>query len=110
MSTTSFPFDVSYSGADMAALFGVPIETFKSGDEFDFTSTITLNDGRVYNSLVTGCVECPDTLVDEEGNPLDPGTWNGGTIDSVIMQSGDTNENGLLPAVYYRVKYLDPSD
>ena len=44
-STTSFPFDVSYSTADMAALFNVPAETFKTGDQFFFTSIITLTDG-----------------------------------------------------------------
>lgn len=108
-STTSFPFDVSYSTADMAALFNVPVETFKTGDQFFFTSTITTTDGRVYNSIVTACEECPDTLVDEDGNPLDPGMWNGGTIDGVLLQGGDTGENFILPAVYWVVKYLDPS-
>lgn len=108
-STTSFPFDVSYSTADMAALFNVPAETFKTGDQFFFTSTITTTDGRVYNSIVTACEECPDTLVDEDGNPLDPGMWNGGTIDGVLLQGGDTGENFILPAVYWVVKYLDPS-
>lgn len=108
-STTSFPFDVSYSTADMAALFNVPAETFETGDQFFFTSIITLTDGTVYNSMVSACEECPDTLEDEDGNPLDPGTWNGGTIDGVLLQGGDTGENFLLPAIYWVVKYLDPT-
>ena len=109
-STTSFPFDISYTSADMATLFNVPVETFVTGDEFFFTSIITLNDGTVYNSTVTSCDECPDALVDEDGNPLDPGAWNGGTIDGVLLQGGDTGENFLLPAIYWTVKYLDPTE
>ena len=109
MSTTSFPFDISYTSADMATLFNVPVETFATGDEFFFTSIITLNDGTVYNSTVTACEECPDALVDEDGNPLDSGNWNGGTIDGVLLQGGDTGENFLLPAIYWTVKYLEPT-
>jgi len=108
-STTSFPFDVSYSTADMASLFNVPVETFKTGDQLFFTSIITLTDGTVYNSIVSACEECPDTLEDDDGNPLDPGMWNGGTIDGVLLQGGDTGENFLLPAIYWVVKYLDPT-
>jgi len=108
-STTSFPFDVSYTGADMAALFGVDIETFQATDQFFFTSIVTLTDGTVYNSIVSACEECPDTLLDEDGNPIDQGTWNGGTIDGVLLQGGDTGENFLLPAIYWVVKFRDPS-
>ena len=38
-STTTFPFDVSFSGADMASLFGVDISTFQEGDSFEFFGT-----------------------------------------------------------------------
>jgi len=110
MSTTSFPFDISYASADMATLFNVPVETFQSGDEFFFTSITTLNNGTVYNSTVSACDECPDALVDADGNPLDPGAWNGGTIDTVLLQGGDTGDNFLLPAIYWTVKYLDPTN
>jgi hypothetical protein len=109
MSTNSFPFDISFASADMASLFNVPVETFETGDEFFFTSTITLTDGTVYNSIVSLCEECPDTVEDEDGNPLDPGVWNGGTIDGVLLQGGDTGENFILPAIYWTVKYLDPT-
>ncbi|MBL4662726.1 MAG: hypothetical protein JKY22_04020 [Flavobacteriaceae bacterium] len=101
-STTVFPFDVSYSSADMATLFNVPVETFVTGDEFFFTSTTTLTNGTVYNSTATG------SLFDEEGEPLSD-TWNGGTIDGVLLQGGDTGTNLILPAIYWTVKYLDPS-
>jgi len=106
-STTSFPFDVSFTGQDMATLFNVPIETFEdnSTNGLLFTSTITLTNGTVYNSIVTACDECPDALVDDDGNPLDPGMWNGGTIDGVLLQGGDTGENELLPAVAYVVNF-----
>jgi len=114
MSTTSFPFDISFTGQDMADLFNVPIESFESGDDFFFTSTIITNDGTVYNSTVSGCDDCPDEIffdengnpIDENGDPLDPGNWNGGTIDGVLLQGGDTGENELLPAVYWVVRYL----
>ncbi|MCZ6595339.1 MAG: hypothetical protein O6943_10575 [Bacteroidetes bacterium] len=114
MSTTTFPFDVSYSGQDMATLFNVPIDAFEDGDDFFFTSTTITHDGRVYNSGVTSCEDCPNEIffdengnpVDENGDPLDPGTWSGGTIDSVLLQGGDTGENELLPAVFWVVRYL----
>ncbi len=114
-STTSFPFDVSFTGQDMADLFNVPIETFNDpdSDAFLFSSTIITNDGRVYNSDVSSCEDCPNEIffdengnpVDENGDPLDPGTWNGGTIDSVLLQGGDTGENELLPATAFIVRF-----
>ena len=106
MSTTTFPFDVSFNAGDMESLFNVPAGTIVSGDSFVFTSIITLQDGTVYNSITTSCEDCPVTLVDEDGNPLPPGVWNGGTIDSVLLQGGDTGDNFLLPAIFWTV-HLD---
>jgi len=115
-STTSFPFDVSFTGQDLATLFNVPIETFISGDtRFLFTSTIITHDGRVYNSGVSDCEDCPNEIffdengnpIDENGDPLDPGNWNGGTIDGVLMQGGDTGANELLPAIAFIVQFQD---
>ena len=119
MSTTTFPFDVSFSTDDMEVLFDVVGKgTFEDGDDFFFTSRIITHDGRVYNSDVSECDECPDEVffdengnpVDENGDPLeqqiDPGNWNGGTIDSVLLQGGDTGENELLPAIFWVVRYL----
>lgn len=102
-STNSFPFDVSFTAADMAGLFGVDVETFQTGDFFEFMSVITTTDGKVYLSKVSGCDPnpCPNQEEDEY-----PGTHNGGTIDGVVLQGGDTGDNFLLPAVWYRVKYL----
>ena len=40
----------------------------------------------------------------------DPGTWNGGTIDQVVLQGGDTGANFVLPAIWYKVKYEAPSE
>jgi hypothetical protein len=103
-STTSFPFDVSFTTADMAALFNVDATVFQSGDFFEFMTVITTTDGRVYISRVAECEDCPL----EPGDPNGSGTWNGGTIDAVLLQGGDTGDNFLLPAVWYRVKYLAP--
>ncbi|TDI75506.1 MAG: hypothetical protein E2O87_01925 [Bacteroidetes bacterium] len=114
MSTTTFPFDVSYTAQDLATLFSVPVETIQSEDDFFFTSTIITHDGRVYNSNASSCEDCPDEVffdengnpVDENGDPLDPGNWNGGTNDSVLLQGGDTGENELIPAIFWVVRYL----
>lgn len=109
-STTTFPFDVSFSVADMATLYNVPIETFQTGDEFIFTTRITTDDGRVFISSVSLCEECPETALDPEtGEPIGPGNWNGGTIDQIILQGGDTGDNFILPAVFYTVRILAPS-
>ncbi len=100
-STTTFPFDVSFTTADMANLFNVDISTFDEDDRFIFTSIVTTTDGRVFNSLAANC-DCPapegDSAIVE-----DPGTYNGGTIDQVLLNSGDTGVNFLLPANGYIV-------
>jgi hypothetical protein len=105
METTSFPFDVSFTTADMAALFGVDASVFEQNDDFEFSSIITTTDGRIFNSTASGCA-CPEI----PGDPGGTGTWNGGTIDAVIIQGGDTGGNGILPAVAYSVQYRAPSD
>jgi len=101
-STTSFPYDVSFTTDDMATLFGVDASVFQTGDYFEFMTVINTTDGRTYISRVAECDECPL----EAGDPNGSGIWNGGTIDAVLLQGGDTGDNFLLPAVWYRVKYL----
>ena len=103
--TTSFPFDVSWTTADMAALFGVDASVFVENDDFEFSSIITTNDGRIFNSTASGC-QCPDS----PGDPGGTGIWNEGTIDSVLIQGGDTGANGLLPAIAYSVQYRAPTN
>ena len=102
-STTTFPYNVSFTTADMANLFNVDASVFQSGDFFEFMTVITTDDGKVYISRAAEC-DCPL----EPGDPNGTGTWNGGTIDSVVLQGGDTGDNFLLPAVWYRVNYLAP--
>ncbi len=104
MSTTSFPFNVSFTTADMAALFGVPVETFEQNDTFEFSSRTTLIDGTVYNSDPSDC-DCPQ----EAGDPGGTGIWNEGNIDAILLQGGDTGDNFLLPAIRWIVKYRDPT-
>lgn len=104
-STTTFPFDVSFTTEDMANLFNVDAETFQSGDFFEFMTVIQTNDGKTYISRAAAC-DCPL----EAGDPEGTGTYNGGTIDAVILQGGDTGDNFVLPAVWYRVKYLPASE
>jgi hypothetical protein len=106
-STTTFPYDVSFTAEDMAALFNVDVSVFQTGDFFEFMTMITTVDGKVWVSRVTGCTECPT----ETGDPMGPGTWNGGTIEGIaLLPGGDTGDNFLLPAVWYRVKYLAASE
>lgn len=100
-STTTFPFDVGFTGADMAALFGVDITTFEEGDSFEFLGTVTTVDGVVYDYTRTDC-ECP-TPEDGEVTVEDPGTWNGSNTDNVLLTAG-----GLLQAFIYEVEFSDP--
>lgn len=101
-STNSFPFDVSFTTEEMANLFNIDASVIQTGDFFEFMTVLTTDDGRVWISSQTACDGCPL----EPGDPNGSGTWNGGTIDGVILMGGDTGDNFLLPAVWYRVKYL----
>jgi hypothetical protein len=96
--TTSFPFEVSFSTAEMVDFFG-EVNEFNTGDFFEFTTVITTTDGRVYTSLESACEPCPTEIGEAAG-------WTGGTSEAVILSGG--TENGLLPAIWYRVKYLAP--
>jgi hypothetical protein len=104
MSTTSFPFDVSFTTQDMASLFNVDASVFETGDSFDFTTLTTRNDGVVFNSNTSNC-DCPEVIADSTATGT-TGTWNGGNIDQILLQGGDTGTNALLPAIYWRVLYL----
>ena len=86
----------------MLDLFG-GVDAFSTGDYFEFTTVITTTDGRVYISRATECEPCPTEVGEESG-------WNGGTTDEVLILGGDTGGNALLPAIWYRVKYLAPSE
>jgi hypothetical protein len=97
-STTTFPFDVSFTAADMATTFGVPASTFATGDSFEFFGTATTTDGRVYSFFQTDC-DCPTDPED----PSAPGTWNGGNTDNVLMTAA-----GLLQAFNWEVEFSDP--
>ncbi len=100
-STTTFPFDVSFTAADMAALFGVDIAVFEEGDSFEFLGSATTVDGVVYDYTTPAC-DCP-TPDDGQNTVEDPGTWNGGNTDAVLI-----NAAGLLQAFIYEVEFSDP--
>lgn len=100
-STTTFPFDVSFTAADMAALFGVDIAVFEEGDSFEFLGSATTVDGVVYDYTTPAC-DCP-TPDDGQNTVDDPGTWNGGNTDAVLI-----NAAGLLQAFIYEVEFSDP--
>jgi hypothetical protein len=95
-STDSFPFDVSFTTADMAALFNVDPSVFQEGDEFEFFGTVTTLDGVVYDGSRTGGT-FPDEL-----DPNDPGSWDGGTSNGPL-----TGAVGLLNAFNWEVEYAD---
>lgn len=100
-STTTFPFDVSFTGADMAAFFNVDIEVFQEGDSFEFFSSIVTDDGKTWNFLTPDC-ECPNS--DEEPDP-NGGVYNGGNTNPVLL-----NADGLLQALNYEVEFEDPAE
>ena len=103
-STTTFPFDVGFTGADMAALFNVPIETFQEGDSFEFFGTATTTDGVVYNSEATAFIQpTPDLDPSDPDFVAEPGAWNMGTTDNVLLTA-----EGLLQAFNYEVEFTDP--
>ena len=96
-STTTFPFDVSFTGADMASLFGVDISTFEEGDSFEFFGTATDVNGVVYNFE-------PTNFIDTDGDG-EPDSWNGENTNPVLL-----NAAGLLQAFNYEVEFVDPEE
>jgi len=105
-STTTFPFDVSFTGQDMADLFGVDIATFVANDQFKFFGSAVRDDGTVYNGDSSSCDECPQDPQDPE-NPESTGTWNGGNTADPIYDTGDNAF--LLQAYRFTVKFSDPN-
>lgn len=93
-STTTFPFDLSFTTADMASLFNVNSGTFQEGDQFDFIATVTTDDGRVYTSLRSELLQ----EITPEGDTIF--SYNGGNTDDVIL-----NVPGYLQAMNWRVRY-----
>ena len=91
-STNTFPFDVGFTGADMASLFGVNISTFQEGDSFEFFAVVTTTDGLVYDGTATEF----DSAT---------GEWNGGMTDGVLLSAA-----GLLQAFNWEVTFDDPAE
>jgi len=104
-STTTFPFDVSFTGADMASLFGVDISTFEEGDSFQFLATVTTVDGVVYDYTPTEFIEpTPDLDPSDPDYVPEPGMWNGSNNEEVALLGAP----GLLQAFNYEVEFSDP--
>ena len=53
-STTTFPYDVSFTTADMAELFDVDASVFVEDDSFEFFGVVTTVDGSVYDGTTPG--------------------------------------------------------
>lgn len=115
-STTTFPFDVSFTGADMASLYNVPVTTFEEGDSFEFFAVVTNVDGVVYDGTVTQFIAPTDNGELEPGDsgyidPTDPefvpepGQWNGENTDGVLATAG-----GLLAAFNWEVTFDEPAE
>ncbi len=111
-STSTFPFDVGFTGSDMATLFNVDISTFQEGDSFQFLGTVVTEDGVVYDFVGTEFI--PPTPTDptdpdyiEPGEPgyvPEPGAWNGSNNEGAVLLDAD----GLLQAFDYTVEFSDP--
>ena len=105
-STTTFPYDVSFTSQDMADLFGVDIATFEANDQFKFFGTAVRTDGVVYDGESSSCDDCPADPQDPS-DPGSTGTWNGGNTADPIYDSGD-NEH-ILQAFRFTVRFSDPN-
>lgn len=104
-STTTFPFDVSFTGADMASLFAVDISTFEEGDEFQFLGTVVTVDGIVYDFTATEFIApTPDLDPSDPDYVAEPGAWNGSNNEAVALLGAA----GLLQAFNYTVEFSDP--
>lgn len=97
-STTTFPFDVSFTAADMASLFGVSVSDFQEGDSFTFLGTAVTVDGVTYDYVETSFTSGdPDTG--------EPGTWNGANSTNPVLTS-----DGIKQAFIYEVEFSDPEE
>lgn len=104
-STTTFPFDVSFTAADMASLFSVDISTFEEGDSFEFFGTVVTTDGILYDFIATEFLEpTPDLDPSDPDFIAEPGMWNGSNNESVALLGAP----GLLQAFNYEVEFSDP--
>ncbi|WP_432411616.1 hypothetical protein [Rasiella sp. SM2506] len=104
-STTTFPFDVSFTGADMASLFGVDISTFEEGDSFQFLGKVVTVDGVLYDFTATEFLEpTPDLDPSDPDFVPEPGMWNGANNESVALLGAE----GLLQAFNYEVEFSNP--
>jgi hypothetical protein len=97
-STTTFPYDVSFTTADMAELFGVDVSTFVEDDSFEFFGVVTTVDGVVYNGTA------PSGSYPDGDDPENAGSWNGGQTNNVLLTAP-----GLLGAFNWEVSYEDPN-
>lgn len=95
-STTTFPFDVSFTTADMAELFGVDASVFVEDDSFEFFGVVTTVDGVVYDGTA------PSGSYPLIEDPENAGSWNGGQTSGVL-----TSAAGLLAAFNWEVNYED---
>lgn len=95
-STTTFPFDVSFTTADMAELFGVDASVFVEDDSFEFFGVVTTVDGVVYDGTA------PSGSYPDGDDPENAGSWNGGQTSGVL-----TSAAGLLAAFNWEVSYED---
>lgn len=93
-STTTFPFDVSFTTADMAELFGVDASTFVEDDSFEFFGVVTTVDGVIYDG------SNPSGSYPEGDDPEDAGSWNGGNTNATVTAV-------LLDAFNWEVTYED---
>ncbi|GEQ85622.1 hypothetical protein ULMS_11300 [Patiriisocius marinistellae] len=116
-STTTFPFDIGFTGADMATLFSVPVSTFETGDSFEFFADVTTVDGIVYDGAASSFISPTNNGDLQPGDagyidPLspefvpEPGMWNGANSDGIVLVSTPS----LLAAFNWEVTFEDPEE
>ena len=89
-STTTFPFDVSFTTADMAELFGVDASVFVEDDSFEFFGVVTTVDGSVYD----GTTPSGTTSGQEMNSLLRTDLYSGGGATTNTYNVGDNLLDG----------------
>ena len=89
-STTTFPYDVSFTTADMAELFGVDASVFVEDDSFEFFGVVTTVDGSVYD----GTTPSGTTSGQEMNSLLRTDLYSGGGATTNTYNVGDNLLDG----------------
>jgi len=97
----SFPGDVSFTSQEMAAFLGLDdVTDIAGGDSFEFFTTVTLADGRVFSWKPNEFIEG-----DEDDGTIDSVAETGGVTDGTVITD---SRGGYRQAYNYIVNFVCP--